>query len=547
MSGNKRNFFTDWIRSGPDRTSLIILIITNFVCNNIFLFNLKYYADDWPFFVYPGPKTVSYALLDSQRPLSSAYLVLQQYLTYNVVLFHVLTFVTTTIALVLIYFVFKRIFQDCGFENELYPFIGAMFFCTLFNKDQIYAWPIMSLGLEFNATLLSIYLYLNKEKKYYLIVSMIAYFTALLGYELGVLIPVIFFLYDYLMGKDWKKSVYFAIPLGLYLTIRYTKWFGYGYVSVDRGFGSWNLGIIINSFQYPIITCQVFLNNLFNSVYGYAQMDIALIAALCIINIVLLFIIYRHLKTFTVSKNMNIKLVYVAILMIIAFWAPYIIAGWDSLPTRGFYLCDIGIALLLVCILMVFKGYVNIKILALGIIVLGIFVNQGLYYNWVVCGDTLGKIDHFLEGNSDKLIQYDYVYFNTLSFTDIKPEKYPWATLVMSKFKKARNALFGPPARPDKQYDYGYATYFNALALPRPALEVMIKEQRKTADYTLIYGHVPTGKPDKRKGAVPIDVTKDNITYKLVNSGKISTVSRDKVFEINYSSVVGSDQSSSAI
>jgi hypothetical protein len=399
----------------------------------------------------------------------------------------------------------------------------------------------MSLGFEFIAVLLSIYLYLNKEKKHYLILSVIMYFLALLGYEVGIVIPVFFFLYDYSMGKDWKKSLYFAPPLILYLIIRFTNWFGYGWVDVDRGFGSLDLGMIINSLQYPIITCHVFLNNLINSVYGYAQMGIAFIVFLCIINIVLLYIIYRHFKTFTISTNGTLKLSYIAILMIVTFLAPYIVAKWNYLPTRGFYLCDIGIALLLVCILMVSGRYFNIKILAALIIVMGIFVNQGLYYNWVVSGDILEKIDHFIQGNSDELIKYDYIYFNTTSFNDIKPKIFIKRIPYHPIFSEIQTGSIPPPVlTSDRRYDYGFASYYNAQALPRTALEVMINEHKK-GYYTLIYGHTPTS---QRNEPVPIAVTNNTITYERQDEGTIATVSRNKVFEINYSSVVAFDKSS---
>jgi hypothetical protein len=540
MSDSKRGFFIDLIASVPDRTSLLILIITNFVCNNIFLFSLKYYGDDWPVFVYPVPKSISFPLLDSQRPLASAYLILQRYLTYDVLLFHLLAFVTTTIALVLIYFIFKRIFSDFGFENEFPALVGALIFCTLFNKDEIYAWPVMSLGFEFIAILLSIFLYLNREKKYYLGLSVIMYFSALLGYEVGVFVPVFFFLYDYGTGKDWKKSLYFALPLVLYLAIRYTNWFGYGWVDVDRGFGSWDMGTILNAVQYPIITGHVFLNNLINSVYGYAQMGGALIAFLCIINIVLLGIIYRHLTALTIGTYSAVKTGFVAISMIVVFFAPYMLAKWNYLPTRGFYLCDTGIALLLVSILIVVGRYVDIRKLAVLVIVIGLFVNQGLFYNWVVSGDIVKKIDHYIQGNPDELARYDYVYFNTTSFNDIKPRIFLKRIPYVPIFDETQTGSIPPPVlTSDRRYDYGFAAYFNAQALPRAALTAMINEQRKE-NYTLIYGHVHSSQQNE---PVPIAVTRDTITYERPGDGTISMVSRDRVFEINYSSVIAFDRS----
>ncbi len=167
MTDNKCNFIRR-INLCSDRAQIIILIITNFICNNIFLFHLKYYSDDWSLLVYPGPNQMPIykALLHSQRPISTASFVLGQQIADNVLLFHLLAFITTTIALIIVYYIFKRIFRDFGFDNEFYPFIGAMIFCTLFNKDEIYAFPTISFGFCWIASLLTIHLYLNKEKKY---------------------------------------------------------------------------------------------------------------------------------------------------------------------------------------------------------------------------------------------------------------------------------------------------------------------------------------------------------------------------------------------
>ncbi|MFA4824278.1 MAG: hypothetical protein WC593_03885 [Methanoregula sp.] len=531
MLGIKRTFI-DWVNSSPDRVSIIILIITNFVCNNIFLFNLKYNSDDWALLVYPGQLLpISKALSHSQRPISYTLFAFGQHIADNVLLFHLLAFITTTIALIIIYFIFKRIFRDFGFENEFYPFIGAMVFCTLFNKDEIYPWATVSFGFAYIAYILTIHLYLNKEKKYYLNLSLFVYFLALLSYEVGIAIPAFLLLYDYLIGKDWKKSFYFVVPLILYLVIRFTKWFGFGWTDIERGFGTYSLGMIMVPLKSLIITGYVFVYNLINSAYGYAQMGIALIVFLCIINIVLLSIIYKYLKTLLVSKKVNIKLIYVAITLIVVFFVPYFLRGGVLVETRDFYLMDIGFALLLVCVLMQIMRFTNIKSLAILIIVLGIFVNQGLFYNWVVSGNVLERIDNTMKEHIDTLSKCDYIYFNTKSFKDNLPNEYELGALPFySTYQGVRNKLFGPP------FDYGYTRYYNAATLDTSALSAMINAHKKT-NYTLIGPYY---------GIAPIDVTQDTITYKNPSDETIVVVSRDKVFEINYS-VISFDRSFSVM
>lgn len=526
----KRNFI-DWANSSSDRVSIIILIITNFICNNIFLFNLKYYSDDWNNLVYVQPHNSFFkAVLDSERPITQVFFLLGHKIAGNVLLFHLLAFITTTIVLVIVYYIFRRIFRDAGYETVLYPFIASMIFCTLFNKDEIYPWPILSFGFAYIAYTFTIYLYLNKEKKYYLCLSCIFYFLGLFTYEIGITIPAFLLLYDYLFGKNWKKSLFFAIPLTINLVIRFTHWFGYGWGSYNTGFGTYGLGTIIATVAAPVIASFVFLNNLINSFNGYTHMSIALVIFLIILNVVLLTIIYKYLTTLNESNKFDIKLIYVALLMILVFSAPYLMRFVLSAQTREYYFIDIGIALLIVCVLMAFTKQVKTGIFVIVIIGLGLFVSQGLYFNWVVSGNLLGKIDTYIGENTDELFKYDYIYFNTRSFTEnmpngIKYENVPFYSTVL----EMKNKLLGRPplSKSDTQYDYGYNFYYNARALEPWALSAMLGKGREI-NSTLIYGNYP--------GTPPIDVTKDTITYKSGDS--IFNVSRDKVFEINYSSVV---------
>ena len=536
MFNIKRNFI-EWINSSSDRASIILLIITNFICNSLFIFNLGYYSDDWNCLVHPqNTFSFYYAILDSQRPISQIFLLLGQKIANNVLLFHLLAFITTTIVLIIIYYIFRIIFKEVGYENVLYPFITSMIFCTLFNKDEIYPWPILSFGFAYIAYLLTVYLYLNNDKKYHLGLACICYFLALFTYEIGITIPAFLLLYDYLFGRNWKKSLFFAIPLTINLVIRTTDWFGYGwhgFGSVNAGFGTYGLGTIIATLAAPVIASFVFLNNLINSFYGYSQMSIWLIAFIIIINVFLLIALHKYLLTQSDNNKFNIKLVYVAFLMILVFATPYIMRGVLSAQTREYYFIDLGIALLVTCVLMAITKPENAKILVLIIIGLGLFMNQGLYYNWVVGGDLLQKIDTYIGENTNELQKYDYIYFNTRSFTDNMPNGINYEIVPLYwTVQDIKYKLLGrnPLLKRNVQYDYGYNFYYNARALEPWALGGMLDERKKT-NYTLIYGNYP--------GTPPIEVTKDIIIYKKGDS--LFTVSRDKVFEINYSSVVSVD------
>lgn len=525
--------------SYPDRCAIILLVITNFVCNHLFLFSFKYYSDDWSTLVYHTPisvVSVSEALLDSQRPISSILFLVEQCFSEHVLLFHLVTFISTSIFLIVIYYIFKKIFLDSNYTSNFYPFAGAIIFCVLFNKDQIYPWAILCHGFGYIAPVLAIYFYLFKEKKNYLLISLTFYFLSLMAYEVGVLVPFFLFGYDYLRGKDWKKSFYFAIPLIPYLLIRMTNWFGYGSTIIDRGMGSFGLGTLFKIIITPIYASIVFGINTLYSCIGYIQMNLGLVITLLFIDLILLLLVFKYLKNLHVGNRFDTKILCSAFLFILTFMAPYVIRGGMSLATREYYLFDIGIALLIVCALMLIKRENFVKLLLLFIIITGIIINQGLFYNWVVSGNIQNDIDIYIEGNADELSKYDYIYFNTTSFKEQMPNEFADDAIfgdlaLYQKFEDTYNKLFGISYHIPgylEQYDYGYNQYFNAPCLDKWALQAMLNGNRNS-EFTLIYGNY--------LGIVPVNVTKDTIIYKNLDDNILYSVDRVKVFEINYTNV----------
>jgi len=513
----------------PNRFALFLLVVTNFVCNNIFLFNFKYYSDDWSSLVYASGigTSIIKSLCDPQRPLSNVLFVLKQYFSEYVLFYHLLTLVTTTVFLILVYYLFIKIFHDFGEKNDFWPFIGALIFCVLFNKDEIYPWAILCDGFGYFAPVLTIYFYMYKEKKNYLFISIIMYFLSLMTYEVGVMVPVFLLGFDYLRGQNWKTTYYFIIPLFLYLVFRITNFFGFGTVNIDRGVGQYGLVTVIAILKSPVVISLVFAKNILYSFIGYTQMGLGLILILTVINLTLLYLLYQFMICSQIDDFSHKNIVYSAILLIITFMGPYIIRGGLGVVTREYYLIDIGLSLLIVCMLMTLKNKSKVKILIICLVGFGIIINQGLFFNWVVSGDIQNNINKYIEENSEDLSKYEYVYFNTTSYKENKENNCETLYIIVNSFfRKHMGRSLGII---DKRtpYEIAYYNYFNAKCLDKWALQAMIDGNTRS-EITLIYGDY---------GTIPVNVTNYNITYKNLDDGGIYTIPKEKVFEINYTSV----------
>jgi hypothetical protein len=220
--------------------------------------------------------------------------------------------------------------------------------------------------------------------------------------------------------------------------------------------------------------------------------------------------------------------------LIITFVGPYTIRGGLSMATREYYLTDIGLSLLIVCILMLIKNKPMVKILTVCLVGFGIIINQGLFFNWVISGDIQNNINNYIEENNKELSKYDYVYFNTTSYKENKENNCETLYKAINNFCKKHIGFSLGIINERISYEIAYDTYFNAKCLDKWALQAMI-DGNTHSDTTLIYGNY---------GTVLVNVTNDNITYKDFDDGNIYTISKEKVFEINYTNVEKSRSSS---
>jgi hypothetical protein len=261
-------------------------------------------------------------------------------------------------------------------------------------------------------------------------------------------------------------------------------------------------------------------------------MDVVLILFIVIISLILIIIIYRYIEVLYSVEKFNLKIPFVSLILSITFCIPYVVRGGLQGVTREFYLIDIGVSLCIISCLMLIKDDKKIKFIVILLVTIGFVVNQGLFYNYVICGDLLEEIDTHIQKNSDLLQDYDYIYFNTSSFMENMPNTISNTSILHLFSIGLLNKIIGTDHSLQKtdliDPGKGYSFYYNANALDKWALLAMIREQ-KPGDVIVIY--------DSFYGFVPINITDNEIIYREVGNDTVYSVNKDEVLEINYSSV----------
>ncbi len=428
------------------------LLLANFVANFLFIFNYKLYSDDWSTFISTGylDKPFSYLIMDSQRPLQWCFFRLEWLLFQNGPLgYHIVSLLTSSAILILIFLLFKELFPRLGFQGDAYPFLGALAYVVLFNKDQLYPWAVIGandMGIIF--FLLSFLLYIHRDRRHFIYLSLAAYFIGLCFYEIGIMMPAVFLIYDLYTHRDFKPSFLFAIPLAASLLIRVTQWFGFGHTYIPRGFGDLSIqslpSHLFNVF-YPLWAKA--LNNVYYSLIGLGSTDAVTLIFLLLLDVLLACIVFGMVDLKKMAGKINIKILAFPLLMVAVLVVPHVMQG--TMDTRHMVLVDIAFAMLIVLLagVAVRSGMGKLPLAAL--FVVSLLICQGLYVNWVVSGDIQEHVYQYISKNAGEIGQYDYVYFNATSFADNRQNQYRAAIAEAVFLIKGgnRGSAIGPGAR----------------------------------------------------------------------------------------------------
>jgi hypothetical protein len=254
-------------------------------------------------FVYSflSNKSLTQAMLESQRPLSFViYKLAVDFFGGNVLAFLLLNFITTSLVILLVFLISKTLLDDVFKESTSLAFLVAIFFCVIFNIDQIFLWSVMFLdNIAYIFYLASFYFYINLTKKqHYLVLSIFSFLIAVFIYELGIFLPLLCFCYDIIFNRNWKKSLWFVLPLGIYGIIRVTKWFGLGWTLTDRNqifFSSQFLQQYSQQF-FQTLTGQISITqiNILYGISGLLNLNHVVLAGLLILDGVCIFLIFKY-------------------------------------------------------------------------------------------------------------------------------------------------------------------------------------------------------------------------------------------------------------
>ena len=529
---------------------LCILVITNFITNHLFIFELKFYSDDWVQSTFVKSVEIGSALLN-ERPIM--YLLLQiqgAVFKMNPFLYHFTAFIVTTIFLCILFFVIKRISADNNFDSNFFPFLVAIFFCLLFNKDEVYAWPTTSIAnnCAYIFFLLSILFFLYRERRGFLFLSVLSYTLGIFTYELGIALPIFFAAYLICTDKKICTSLWYLPSLIWYLICRYFQIFGFGTVGMNRGFGDITCGTLQILLVSPVSVLFIHLTKIVQGIIGLMTMNNIHFLLLITIDIPVLYLIFTIVlnnEGWNIKSYSGFKRIFVlSIVLITVFEVPLLLHGnyFFSGGSRLYYLVDIGISLFFVSGFLFLLKSDKKKFLFLFIIGFCLIINQGLYYNWVISGNIQHNVQTYIEENKIEISDYDFLYFNSDSFFEKCPNYF-----VVSDFPYVENVvritskLLKPfqinvhkyvelisPKSPDI---HGYARYYNAKCMDTWALTAILDEYAPNSNRTVFYINSP-------EMYYIISHEKDTpISFFDKKTGNYNMVKRENLFEINYSSV----------
>jgi hypothetical protein len=435
------------------------LFFLNFFTHYLFIFHYSFVSDDWSEIVYPifSQYTVTNLILESQRPLLyvTGKVIVPIFGSY-VLAYQILTLITTTLIIILVFLIAKSLFKHVFQDPRSNAFLVATFFCVIFNIDQLYAWGSMfAVNIAFVLYLSSFYFYINaNQKQHYLFLSIFTFLIALFFYELGIFLPLICLFYDLIFNRDWKKSLLYVLPLGIYGIIRVTHWFGFGWVYMNRDqifYSSQFLHEFSQNFLHNIVQ-EIALTgfNIFYGISGLLNLNDVVLFILIVFDGLCIFFIIKYLVIPGFSRECEqynlknaVKLLFIGIVGIILTHTVISLHGLAD--TRHLIFIDFFIFLIIVA----FVGPVLAKKSATTplfcIIVACVLISQGLSVNWIIAGDICSSVNQSIFENSKNISQYNYVFVNGTDLLKATPYAGPKYNFQNGQY----NLYLNSPCLPD--------------------------------------------------------------------------------------------------
>ena len=201
--------------------AFIIILIFNVVCHYIHFLRSSVAPDDYAF-LHKEFYGIYNFLKFTQRPLQYLWIDIQNILISDNYIYG--TIINLISNLFLIYSVFLVLFILS--KNFKYALLITLLIVLFITRIEIYQYPIyIFINIITSIYLLSLFFFIlfsKNLKKRYLSLSLIFYIIGILGYEIGILLPIVYFIIFILNNeKNYKNLIFLFLPFLIFYLYTY--------------------------------------------------------------------------------------------------------------------------------------------------------------------------------------------------------------------------------------------------------------------------------------------------------------------------------------
>ena len=270
-------------------------------------------------------------------------------------------------------------------------------------------------------SLINFIVFIRNNRFIYYFFSLILYSIGIFWYEIGVFLPIVFFIFSYFFRNNnnyyFKKSIYeilpFIIILLFYLTYRSSG--AFGYIEPFPGHQIFSSGIFTGLIDIAHhFMGRYLIRNIIYGIYLFSQIELKWLVLLIFLDILFFtFLIYFTNKNNILETNKkNYNLLFFSLFVILLI--PNILAG--STAGRHLIIPAISFSILLFMILKIFKHYHKVIFILFSIF--SIIICQGNAWAQVISCRINASVYETLKENKNELIKSDYLIIDTRSFAD---------------------------------------------------------------------------------------------------------------------------------
>tara|TARA_B100000963_G_scaffold343408_1_gene345200 strand:+ start:6944 stop:8365 length:1422 start_codon:yes stop_codon:yes gene_type:complete len=376
-------------------------------------------------------------LIYPERPILYFYMEFQNWLIgENYIAGSFYVFFSNLIIVSIVFYIFEYFIN-----NKKISLFLTLLYSLYFSKVEIFHYPtFVHVNLVSSLYLLSIlnFLYFIKYKHFKnYIISFVSYSFAIFWYEIGYLLPIVFFIYFVFNLKFFKlkKIINIFLPFALIimfaLTYRLTNAFGFSEAIIVRSINFFSLIGFVDVFN--ILIGRSFLKNLIYGLFSFYNYSLMVTTVLVILNFFFVIYLYKLINDdiYKLKLYKFNNLVFFISLLIITL-IPNILVG--SIGGRNLIIPLISIVYLVYLILISIK--INFKIIMI-LFLIAMIVNQGNNFSQVIASKINHSINEAIHENNENIIESENIVFDIQSLKNNIPY-----TLVNNKLNNF-NYYFG--------------------------------------------------------------------------------------------------------